>query len=59
MFGFLRRRAPGLQAPLRALDWDGAVLALQLAPEAGAAVALDVDGIHFADVPRTPPGACA
>lgn len=49
MFGFLRRRAPQLQPPLRALDWDGAELALELALEAGARVALDLDGTYFAD----------
>lgn len=51
MFGFLRRRAPGLRPPLLRLDWDGAVLALEFAPDGAASVALDVDGTHFAEVP--------
>ena len=51
MFGFLRRRVPGLQPPLRTLEWDGALLALELAADAGTTIALDVDGTHFTEVP--------
>jgi GT2 family glycosyltransferase len=58
MFGFPRRRALQLLPPLRSLDWDGAGLVLDLAAEAGAQVALEVDGTYFADVPVHEGKAC-
>jgi hypothetical protein len=49
MFEFLRRRArPILQAPLRAIEWDGRTLSLAFDAGALGEVALDIDGCFFA-----------
>ena len=51
MFGSLRRRLWTLQPPLRDLEWDGDDLVLEFADGFGGSVALDVDGVHFAELP--------
>jgi len=51
MFGFLRRPRVGLQAPLHGAAWTGSELRLSCTPAALDAIALELDGCHFADVP--------
>ncbi|HEY6943048.1 glycosyltransferase [Dokdonella sp.] len=50
MFGLLRRARPVPRAPLLDLRWDGRELRLACTPRALAAIALELDGCHFATV---------
>ncbi|HEU4665374.1 MAG TPA: hypothetical protein VFS55_15195, partial [Dokdonella sp.] len=50
MFGLLRRAKPVPLAPLLDLRWDGRELRFASAPGALAAIAIELDGCHFATV---------
>jgi len=48
MFGL--RRRPTLQAPLRALEWDGRTLRFTIEPGVPGSIGFDLDGSHFAEI---------